>query len=302
MSYINPIKELNDMLSKTQSNYSLFEYIKRVNKLHEEPIELSFMEELLSYVTRKDCCLPHILLVKYGVISGKNTNKISFNVRELLKQYNFIEDKDYLRLEVQAQVPSGTKYKIEYLLQPRTFKLCLMRAKNTELYAKYYLLLEECISYYNEYQIMYKNNLLNQKDDKIDTCLKEINKQSKKIDEQGKQIAELLNYSKDATAELIKTSDNLECTMSNLAVVQDKLEIAVEDRAVKPYDNSKVNQIAVLRSITNSNSYYITCGQKVNVDRAIRLRSKEYILVNTIDKVPNSIYLFDHIKKQLDVR
>ena len=40
--------------------------------------------------------------------------------------------------------------KNEYYLHPRAFKMCLMRSLKTK-YAKYYLLLEECIKYYNDY-------------------------------------------------------------------------------------------------------------------------------------------------------
>lgn len=300
MSIINKIKDLNELLIRTDTRCDIIEYIKKVNELSSKPIDLSFMEELLAYVEVDECCIPHTLLVKYKVLS--NTN-VSANVKILMEQYEFIEGEDFRLLNVQESAPKGgCTHKINYTLHPKTFKYCLMRAKNTRLYSKYYILLEECVKYYHMYQLRYKEYIISQKDDKIDTCLKEIQLLKESNNDQTKQIQELLRYSKDTAAELIRTSDNLECTMSNLSVVQDKLEIAVEDRAVKPYDSNKVNQIAVLRSKENSKMYYITCGQKVNVDRAIRLRSKDYDLVTTIDKIPNSIYLFDHIRKQLDCR
>ena len=43
--------------------------------------------------------------------------------------------------------------KNEYYLHPDAFKICLMRSKNTKIYAKYYLLLEKCIKYFNDYQL-----------------------------------------------------------------------------------------------------------------------------------------------------
>ena len=67
-----------------------------------------------------------------------------------------------------------------------------MRSLKTKKYAKYYLLLEECIKYFNDYQdklkekyiiklkskIVDKNKQLNIKDDKIDELMK---KQMNKI-------------------------------------------------------------------------------------------------------------------------
>ena len=43
------------------------------------------------------------------------------------------------------------------MLHPRLFKIMLIRSKNTSKYAQYYLLLEECIKYYNEYQLLLLN-------------------------------------------------------------------------------------------------------------------------------------------------
>ena len=48
---------------------------------------------------------------------------------------------------------SAVEKNINYMT-PDTFKYCLMRSKNTNKYAKYYILLEKCIKYYSEYQIL----------------------------------------------------------------------------------------------------------------------------------------------------
>ena len=48
----------------------------------------------------------------------------------------------------------GCTHKNEYYFHPNAFKLCLMRSLKTKKYAKYYILLEVCIKYYNDYQIL----------------------------------------------------------------------------------------------------------------------------------------------------
>ncbi len=47
---------------------------------------------------------------------------------------------------VSHHLSSGTKYKNEYYLHLRAFKICLMRSLKTREYARYYILLEECIA------------------------------------------------------------------------------------------------------------------------------------------------------------
>lgn len=147
----------------------------------------------------------------------------------------------------------------------------------------------------NDYIVRMYSTQIKEKDDNISRL-------ERKIDEllaNSRQTMDNLNNVEDA---LINTTDNLECTMVKLSIVQDKLDIAVEDRAVKPFDKNKINQLAILRSNTIDGMYYLTCGQKASVDRAIRLRLRTHTSIEVIDKVPNSIYLFDHIKNELGAR
>jgi phage anti-repressor protein len=251
-------------------------------------------------------------LIKYGVF--KESINISNNIKKTLYLYEFIENEDFLLRNVSEQDKKhGGSNKITYYLHPNAFKILLMRSKCEKKYVRYYILLEKCIKCYHDYQIAYDQYLLSQKDDKIDTLIKKVDTQSIEINEmkqinisQSKRIDELLQrseYTQDKLdnieEELVTTSNNLESTMSDLSIMQDKLNIAVEDRAVKPYDKNKVNHIAILKNIESDTIYYLTCGQKSSIDRAIKLRHKTHIKIDTIELVPNSIYLFDHIKKQL---
>ena len=90
------------------------------------------------------------MLQKYGILTLKEG---THHIKRIFEQYEFKENKDYLLAKVGEQLLSGTKYKNEYYLHPRAFKICLMRSLKTKKYAKYYLLLEECIKYFNDYQI-----------------------------------------------------------------------------------------------------------------------------------------------------
>ena len=149
MSSYTTINEYNTYLVNNQININIIEYVKEVNKIKYN-INISFIDEFLELVSKDECCIHHNMLQKYGIISLKNG---STNIKRLLEQNEFIENEDYLLLNVEEHLSSGTKYKNEYYLHPDAFKICLMRSLKTRKYAKYYLLLEKCIKYYNNYQI-----------------------------------------------------------------------------------------------------------------------------------------------------
>ena len=153
--------------------------VKEINKI-EFNIDISFIDEFIELVSKNECCIHHDMLQKYDIITMKGTTN---DIKRLIDQYEMEENKDYLLRNVAHQHQTGTKYKNEYYLHPRAFKICLMRSLKTKKYTKYYLLLEECIKYYNNYQIelnkiyiiKLKNKII-KKDHKIDhleeKCLK----------------------------------------------------------------------------------------------------------------------------------
>ena len=110
------------------------------------------------------------MLQKYDILTLK---KGTTDIKNLINQNNFIENEDYnLRKVSELRPQGGTSNKNEYYLHPRSFKICLMRSLKTKKYAKYYILLEDCIIYYNDYQIeLNKNYIIKlkivQKDNKI---------------------------------------------------------------------------------------------------------------------------------------
>ena len=97
------------------------------------------------------------MLKKYGILELKVGTA---HVKRLFNQYELEENKDYKLSNVGEFSKGGRGNTNEYLLHPRAFKICLMRSKNTKLYAKYYLLLEECIKYFNDYQLELKEKYI----------------------------------------------------------------------------------------------------------------------------------------------
>ena len=112
-------------------------------------IDISFIDEFIKLVNKNECCIHHNMLQKYGILT---LNKGTTDINRLLEQNNFIENEDYqLRNVAELRPQGGSSIKNKYFLHPRAFKICLIRSKNTKIYANYYLLLEECIKYFNDY-------------------------------------------------------------------------------------------------------------------------------------------------------
>ena len=240
MSYTT-INEYNTYLVENQVNINIIDYVKEVNKIKYK-IDISFIDEFIELVSKDNCCIHHNMLQKYEIIS---LNKGSSNIKRLLEQNEFIDKEDFDLLNVEEVRPQGgTVIKNEYYLHPRAFKICLMRSLKTKKYAKYYLLLEECIKYYNDYQdklkekyiIKLKNKIV-EKDDNIYSLEEKLNT----IIENNK---ELLNYSKKADKKNRKLEQKLDNVNNNLEDIKEeltesnyklnfackKLDIAVEDR------------------------------------------------------------------------
>ena len=209
------VNEYINYLIDNQVNINIIEFIKEINKIKYN-IDISFIDEFIELVSKDECCIEHNMLVKYNVISLKGTTN---DVKRLLEQNNFIENEDYqLRNVAQLRPQGGTSIKNEYYLHPRAFKMCLMRSLKTKQYARYYLLLEECIKYFNDYQLELNKNyiiklkdknkenkiIIKEKDDKIDKLEELIKITNNKLSRLENQNNDLLDSVED-----LKDDNNL---------------------------------------------------------------------------------------------
>jgi hypothetical protein len=300
------IIDYNKALITQDTRCDIIEYIRHINSMHEHPLDLSFMEELLSFIEQDTCCIPHTLLIKYGVFSEINA---SAHVKKCLFDFEFIEGKDFLLPNVREQKGRGGSNKIMYHIHPNAFKLIVLRSKCDKKYAKYYLLLEKSVKYYHDYQLMYKEYIINQKDEKIDQLRDEIKKQSEKIENQSERIERLLDNT-------IEIKENLE----------DLTDFAVEQYEQKELEELKVTKILpdrINEPLCNEylilfkyiNSYYVIKGirsyviQKFRKFTGISYRNKEKVASTTDYKflkeycnVPNSRHLYRALQRYKSIK
>ena len=278
------IRIYNKELIEGKKNPSIVEYVKALNEKFYK-IDISFIDDFLKLVGTNECIIPHMMLEKYGVLTivDKKTNKENTEkAKRLLKQLNLF-DNLYKVTNIGDQLPSGKKYKNEYLLSPYAFKLCLMRSQNTRKYANYFLLLEECVKYFNDFHLernlMYrvslkrlvkqKDKTIQQKECKIDELKEIMVRMDIRNERMEKSNLEMKKTVEDTNAQLLEISKDLKTVISKVS------EFNVSSRKQKAL--SEVMGICKEPTLNNGyESYHIVRCQNKNYDRLIKDKKDKY--------------------------
>ena len=156
MSSKMQIQNFNQKLIDENVEITIIDYVKLLN-YEVYHIDITFINDLLLLIDKDECCISHDMLFKYGILNEHDTS----HIKRLFEQYNFIENVHYTTNPEDGGIKKGYKQQITYMLHPDAFKKCLIRSLKTDKCADYFLLLEKCIKYYNEYQLLnmqYKMN------------------------------------------------------------------------------------------------------------------------------------------------
>jgi len=284
--------EYNKCLIDNKIKINLIDYVKDVNEKYHN-IDISFIDDFMNYINVNDYVIHQSMLEKYGVLTIFDKNKSkndSFKVKRLLIKYGFKEDIDYM-----LAAHLGGQH-IGYYLKPKTFKICLMRSQKTQKYANYYLLLEECVKYYNDLQFERSKIYI--------TKFKKLVKENKKeIEIKDCKIDKLIEQNK----ELIKRSDK---QINLMTIMHDKIDKltksvndVVEDMSIRNRDN-KDDSLAILKYEKNGYNYHIIRGQQLYVKRLMQKLDSEHgnVEVAHIEYEPNARTFWNHAKVSLDIK
>jgi len=143
----NQIEEFNKKLVDDKSQITIIDYVKQINDLYFH-IDISFIDDFMDLVDKDECCIDHNLLHKYGITQLTGG---SGDVKKIIERNDGIEGTDYMLNRSQT---ASERTQTIYVLHPTFFKKILIRSRNTDKYADYYLLLENAVKYYNHYQIL----------------------------------------------------------------------------------------------------------------------------------------------------
>ena len=302
---IDIIKFNNDLV-ESKRNINIIDYVKEINRLSYN-IDIEFIDEFITLVEKDNCCIHHNMLLKYGISTLKGG---AADIRKIIEQNNFIENEDYqLRKVSELRPQGGISNKNEYYLHPRAFKICLMRSLKTKKYAKYYLLLEECIKYFNDYQLQLNKNYTIKLETKVREHKETISNLENKLNEVLSELKKSNEELRQANSKLDNMNENLEDVKYDLEEVKDelkdtniKLDISLEDRAPKTKSIS-TRELFILLKTENKNSkykYYVIRGQKRYITKKLeQMLEEDYIEVKRYLCIPNAINLLLRIKEKL---
>jgi hypothetical protein len=257
------IRIYNKELITEKKNPSIIEYVKALNEKFYK-IDISFIDDFLKLVGTNECIIPHIMLEKYGVLTINTSGK----VERLLKQLN-LPDTLYVLSNIGQNSSLGGRPAKNYLLSPYAFKLCLMRSQKTMKYANYFLLLEDCVKYFNDFHLernlMYRvslKRLVKQKD-------KTIQQKECKIDELKEMMVRMDEKLEYTNSQLLEISKDLKTVISKVS------EFNVSSRKQKAL--SEVIGICKEPTLDNGyESYHIVRCQNKNYDKLIKDKKDKY--------------------------
>lgn len=289
------IEEFNTNLATKLIKYDLNVYFNTVHSKFYNNVDISFMDYFLSLIPKKnEFCVDHQKLIEFGIIKE---NKDNTNIKNCItnEKYNFKENIDYIiltpeRSGVKRVGRGGSNGNAKhYNMKPKVFKKLLMRSKNENKYADYYLLLEEIFYYYREYQNHYQTVLLSMKDDNIDRL-------NKKVDEQSRKIDELLGYAQDTKDELDDLNDKFNDLNEKVDDIKDSFEETASRSVPDPINDCDKSEFVLLQSKILPNEFSFMRGIQSYND--VKLNKKYSANYNIIKREYNAnpVQLFRTLK------
>ena len=257
------IEEYNNYLAEKKDNVDIIEYIKEINKL-EYNIDISFIDEFIKLVDENICCIHPLMLQKYGISKPS--------------QHNFINNKDYQLDKFDESPPSRGPYRHEFYIHPNIFKICLIRSQTTQVYIRYYILLEKSIKYYKEYQkkltdkyvidsnneIVQKNNIIDKLQEQIDLSKKRYENhmvdQQKYREEHIDSTRKIINFFceqiDDINNNIKLIAEKIDDTNNNIKLIAEKIDIIVENKICRSNEHSTIEYLIIVCSFIFIISYY----------------------------------------------
>ena len=296
MKTFETVHELNEYYSDNLICLDLKRYIHKYHKLCHKDLDVSFMDYFLYLCEHpNEIIVEHEKLIEYSIFDSTRSN----DIKKRIDSTELEEGVDYRLRNVAQPVPQGGySTKIHYTLTPEAFKLCLMRSKKQIKYAKYYLFLEMCIHYYQQYQKMYSDILMSGKDKKIERLEKTINEilgntndlkeevaqANQKLDETKEQNEDLKKEVTQANQKLDETKEQNEDLKKEFHKVHEKLD-RMEYYIKHTFDLMDRNEISMFQTnclvlykltyIDNSIKYFISSRQMIDILKTYKEKQKD---------------------------
>lgn len=143
------INNLSHYLIQNNKYCKLHEYTKLLHVLYNIRFDKS-IEEFIYLLYKHVPCIDGKYFIFFDIINNKEY--IFDKILELITLNEKLTiNKDYVCTSFHKSIKSNYKCKVVYYFHPKVFKYLLMKYSYSYNKISYYLFLEDCIYYYNEY-------------------------------------------------------------------------------------------------------------------------------------------------------
>lgn len=252
-------------------------------------IDITILELFLNY--SKDDTLFNINIddiIKFKLIS----DQLNDTIIKFINEYKLVIDKDYRIRKINNKNDNLSKGYQEYKFTSRCLKKCLMKLDIK--YIDYYLLLENCIQHYGEYQHNLFHKLSFMRDIKLDYIIKNYEIQSDNI-----------NILKD---NIINLNANNKLMQDNINIAHQKIDNLVYylEKENKNDNESKLNKFKKiiytfsLYQLEKNKLYYLDTYKEIheNIVKKYNLKYDHFELIYTIDYNAKYIDIISKIKNK----
>jgi len=202
-------------------------YLYAVHDTFFSDMDISFKKSLEKlFYSKVHFPVDHIELQNYGILN--HIDKNIGHIKTLLIQYNYIEGIDFIK--VKRTEKNNYRKDVDYISNDKlttyyfttsAFKKILIKSKNTDKYANYYLLLERVHVYYNNYIHQAQKKII--ENGRIEFNNYEFYSEKKiKHLELQKELLQNLNH------ELNETCDELSLQVHDLKDIEESFDEEVE--------------------------------------------------------------------------
>lgn len=260
-------EDFNIYLVNHNIKITILEYIKCIHLYLFKHVDINLFTDFLNYCYDDQLFnISESDLVKYNLID----NILESSLDKFIKKYNLILDTDYRirkinknkviikdNLEKLANTNSPIIKNKEYKFTSRMLKRCLFKIDTK--YIDYYLLIENCILHYTNYQTNLFNKLGFIRDIKLDNIIKNYQFQSNQMNMLYDHLLSLSNKNN-----LMNQNINIAYKKMNDIIYQ--FHLKEHDLELQTNKNSKFKKILntfALYQISKNKLYYIDCNSKI---------------------------------------
>lgn len=204
--------------------------------------------------------------------------------------------------EIRVQQPATVVKQKWLVMDPDDLKQAIMKlnTKNGNTIRAYYISLEKLVRLYAEYCLYHNDRVSKAKIDDLTAMVQKMELQNVRQETMLRSLGVTMEEVRDQNEELQTTVDEVK---DQNKAIQDKLNIAVKDRAPLPIAKAKQERFVLIkRNDPQFEPYYVIRAQDTYVKAKLRAQQalfEHMIIVMDLKCNPNSKTLFVRIKDKL---